>query len=127
MKYKKSSLPAPTLGISFIGIKDIVVPDQSMSLEYILKRFTRGEPVAVGHETSEGIQEEDLEKMKHADLVDKAEFKDRLEQVKTKHAEQEARKKKAQKEAAEKKAAEEQEAKVQAEIQRRLSEQRSQA
>lgn len=97
MKYKKTSIPNPSLGVDYSKEVDQVVPDQSMSLQEILARFTRGEPVPVGHETSEGIQEHDLEKLKHADLVDKAEYKEKLEEIKTKYEKQEAAKAKKQK------------------------------
>lgn len=92
MKFKKNSIPEPSLGVSFEGVVDELVPNQSMSLKTILQRFTRGEALAVSHEAD--IQfgdldgETDLEKLKHADLVDKADFIQRMEEVKQKHAEE---------------------------------------
>lgn len=101
MKYKLTSLPLPSLGESYVGVPDEVVPDQSMSLREILSRFTRGEAVPVGHDTSEGIQDEDLEKLKHADLVDKAEYMEKLKDVQRTHeAQEKAKAKKAAEEAA---------------------------
>lgn len=116
MKYKKTSIPNPSLGVDYSKEVDQVVPDQSMSLQEILARFTRGEPVPVGHETSEGIQEDDLEKLKHADLVDKAEYKEKLEEIKTKYEKQEAAKAKKQKQ----KEAEELEAQIIAKYEAKL-------
>lgn len=121
MIYRTSTIPKPSEGISFIGVKDEVVPDQSMSLQYILEKFTRGEPLAVAHPTSEGVQDEDLEKIRHADLVDKAAYSAKLEGIKKAHEKQEAKKAKAQKEKDEKERAEAFEKKVQEEVQKRTS------
>lgn len=65
----------------FMG-KKAVVPNQSLSLQEILERFTRGEPLEIGRIGAvydDGA--EDLEKMAHADLVDKQEFVDKLKQT----------------------------------------------
>lgn len=121
MKFRTESIPTPTKGISFAGIKDQVVPDRSMSLKYILERFTRGEAVPVAHETSEGVQEEDLEKIRHADLVDKAEYKEKLEEVKKAYDKQEKAKLKKQRELDEQKAQEELQAKIKEEAKKLAS------
>lgn len=109
MKYRSISLPKPSLGESFIGVVDTVVPDQSMSLKEILTRFTRGEPVPVGHETSHAEMDVDLEKLAHADLVERAEYRSKLDEVKKRFETQEAKRKADEKAAADKaaKAAEE--------------------
>lgn len=102
MKFKSNALPIPSIGISFKGVKDQVVPDQSLSLREILERFTRGESLPIHHEPSEGIQDVDLEKIRHADLVEQHEFIDSLKEVQVKYDSQE--REKAAKLAAEKKA-----------------------
>lgn len=59
--------------------KKLVVPNMSMSLQEILERFTRGESLEIGRDPvfdEEG--DVDLEKMKVADLVDRAEFVEKL-------------------------------------------------
>lgn len=90
MRYKKSSIPKPSKGVDFSKEVDIVVPDESMSLEEILKRFTRGEAVAAGHETEfDNDSEIDMEKLRNADLVDKAEMADQMKEVQKRFDEQE--------------------------------------
>lgn len=91
MKYKSISCPAPSVGIINTS-KRLVVPDQSMSLEEILSRFTRGESVAIGHETSYHESEDDLEKLSRMDLVDKGEYIDKLRQTQRNFENQEKRK-----------------------------------
>lgn len=106
MQYKKSSLPEPWEGVDYTNEIDQVIPDQSMTLEEILTRFTRGETLPVGMEFADGDEEGDnplgvdLEKVKNSDLVDKAEFIEKLKDVQRQFDEQE------QKKAADKKAAE---------------------
>lgn len=55
--------------LSFIGIKEVTVPDQSMSLKDIIKRFMRKESLPV---QQEGFYEDrfgDLEKLSHEDVI----------------------------------------------------------
>lgn len=117
MKYKSIAAPQLPKGLTFRG-KSLVVPNQSMSLEEILSRFTRGEPLEIGREGAQYDDgPEDLEKVSHMDLVDRAEFVDKLKQTQKRYDKQEARKKGEEKTrleklaidkiAAEKKAAEE--------------------
>lgn len=69
----------------------MVVPDQSLTLEEILRRFTRGEPLEIGR--TDGVYddegEDDLEKVQHMDLVDREEFVDRLKETKKQFEKQE--------------------------------------
>ena len=56
-------------GQSFVFVKAVTVPNQAMTLQDVLKRFVRREPVAI---EKQGIYEErfgDLEKLSHADPV----------------------------------------------------------
>lgn len=62
-------------GQSFIGIKKVVVPMQSMSLREIVKRFVRREALPLSHEgTYEDRYDYDLEKIAHEDLTVKEEL-----------------------------------------------------
>lgn len=99
MKYKKSSIPEPSLGEDYSNEVDQVVPDQSMSLDEILTRFVRGEALPVGMDVQEGDEDADptlsnvdLEKLANSDLVDKAEFVDRLTELQKKYNDQEKEK-----------------------------------
>lgn len=79
MKFRSIAWPSESPGLSFVGIPEQVVPDQSMSLHEILERFTRGESVTVGKDVEYGSEDEselnvDLEKLRDADLVDREEF-----------------------------------------------------
>lgn len=78
MKYKSTSIPAPSEGVSFDGIKSEVVPDQSLSLKEILERFTRGEPLAIGREPVYHDSEDDIAKLPFMDLVDQEEYRESL-------------------------------------------------
>jgi len=114
MKFKSSAFPNPCLGQKDFG-PVLVVPNQAMSLEEILERFTRGEPVAVGRETSYHESDDDLEKVSKMDLVERDEYIDKLKQTQKDYEKQEKRKvakerEKLLKEAAEKLAAEKQKA-----------------
>lgn len=56
-------------GKSFIGVKRVTVPNQSMSLREIVQRFIRREPLPM---SKEGLYEErfgDLEKLSKEDIV----------------------------------------------------------
>lgn len=83
MKYKTNSIPAPSEGADFTGIKSVVVPDQSLSLKEILERFTRGEPLSIGREPMFHDSEDDLEKLRYLDLVDQDEYRDHLVETQT--------------------------------------------
>lgn len=93
IKFKSVALPSPSVGTDYSKVIDQVVPDQSMSLQEILKRFTRGEKVPVGHEVSYHESDTDLEKLSKSDLVDKAEFVDKMKEVKVRFDKQEKKKK----------------------------------
>jgi len=91
MKYKSIATPPPSPGVK-VGGKKRVVPNMALSLEEILRRFTRGEPLEVGKEGQYDDGPEDLEKMAHADLVDREEFADKLKQTQKRYADQEKKK-----------------------------------
>lgn len=114
MKFKSNAFPKPCLGQKEFG-PVLVVPNQAMSLEEILERFTRGEPVAVGRDISYHESDDDLEKVSKMDLVDRDEYIEKLKQTQKDFDKQEKRKaakerEKLVKEAAEKLAAEKQKA-----------------
>lgn len=100
MKYKSVSIPAPSKGADYSKEVDQVVPDQSMSLEEILRRFTRGEAVPAGHDVAfDDDSDIDMEKLATADLVDKAEMAQQMRDVQSKFDEQEKSRKAAEKKA----------------------------
>lgn len=126
MKFKSIAIPVASQGEDFTDVIDQVVPDQSMSLEEILHRFTRNEslPVAMqaeyGDDDIENPLNVDLEKMATADLVDKEQFTDQLKEVKKAYEKQEKEKvSRKQKADAEKAEAERLKA-IQEEVERRL-------
>lgn len=82
MKFKSHSTnPAQWAGVVTPGPKQ-VVPNMSLSLQEILERFTRGEPLEIGKEYNYDDQgDDDLEKVKHMDLVDREEYVNKLKQT----------------------------------------------
>lgn len=94
MKYLASALSAPIVGQSNFG-KKIVVPNQSMSLQEILERFTRGEPLNIGRDVQYHESDDDLEKLQTKDLVDKAEYVEKMKQTQKDFEKQERRRQKA--------------------------------
>lgn len=112
MRYVKSSIPMPSLGIR-ITEPTQVVPDQSLSLKEILHRFVRQEALPVSHQGQYGSEimdpevdnplNVDLEKLRYADLTEKDEYKEATKQVQREYdAQEKAKADKARKEAQEK-------------------------
>lgn len=95
MRYLSISCPTPAKGQSDFGPKQ-VVPNQALSLQEILERFTRGEAVSVGKPYSyDEDVDVDLEKVKNLDLVDREEYIESLKKTQTTFERQEkAREKK---------------------------------
>lgn len=91
MKFKSKSIPPISSGLKTTG-KLCVVPNQSMSLEEILERFTRGEAVAVGQPVNYHESEDDLEKIQHLDLTEKEEYVEGLKETQKRFKKQEAKK-----------------------------------
>lgn len=89
MKYKSISIPAPSLG-ELGGRKKLVIPNQSLSLQEILERFTRKEALPIGRDANYHESDDDLEKVAHFDLVDKAEFSAKLSETQKTYKKQEA-------------------------------------
>lgn len=94
MKFKSIASPEPSVGFRTRD-KKLTVPNQALSLEEILSRFTRGEPLEIGREGAQYDDDgsEDLEKLSHKDLVDKEEYVDKLKQTQKRYDQQERRKK----------------------------------
>lgn len=95
IRFKSVAFPGPSKGLVITDVKQ-VQPDQSMSLEEILTRFTRNEALPIGKETfyddDDSMSDIDLEKVTSMDLVDKQELADKLEETKLKYDAQEKRK-----------------------------------
>lgn len=75
----------------YVKRKKLTVPNQSMSLQEILQRFTRGEPLPIGNEVSFHESDDDLEKVKTMDLVDRETYVDHLKQTQKDFEKQERR------------------------------------
>lgn len=86
MIFRSISTPKPSKGLKIVSAQQ-AVPNQSISLAEMLRRFVRKEALPIGHPANFGsdgaIDPEsespfniDLEKAKHWDLTEKAEFKD---------------------------------------------------
>lgn len=127
MKYVAIAIPDPSVGQDYSKEKDIVVPNQSMSLKEILDRFTREQSLPVGMDVQDGDPDldnplnVDLEKMAVADLVDKEEYKNSLKEINRKWDFQQKvkfRKEKEIKEAADRAAENE---RIEKEVQKRVS------
>lgn len=94
MKFKSIASPAPSAGLVVVG-KKIVVPNQAMSLQEILERFTRNEQLPIGKDAQYHESEDDLEKVVHMDLVDREEYMEKQKNIQKMFKAQEAKKKKA--------------------------------
>lgn len=106
MKYKSKAVPDVAKGTSYKNVKKMVKPNESLSIRDILTRFTRGEPLAVGGKNPQFYEsDDDLEKVRHMDLVDREEFINKMKDVQKRYNKQE-------KDNAEKKAAEQAAAKI---------------
>lgn len=93
MNYKSIAAPAPAVGQGGFGPKQ-VVPNMSLSLQEILERFTRNESLEIGKDPvfdEEG--DDDLEKVKTMDLVDRAEYVEKLKKTRDDFEKQERKRK----------------------------------
>lgn len=96
-EWKKQSWPDPDLGISFEGIESLVVPDQSLTLQEILERFTRKEELPIALDAEGGFDDDefdnplnvDLEKMAMSDLTEKEAYVKELRKVRAEWQRQE--------------------------------------
>lgn len=86
------------VGQSFKGVKDRCVPDQSMSLAEILRRFIRREELPVEKQGSYVDVGIDLEKIANADITEQMEV---VDDIKSDLKKKEAHDKRLQKEAKE--------------------------
>lgn len=91
MKFKSIACPTISKGVRYSG-KKLVVPNQAMSLQEILERFTRGEPLPIAQPINYHESEDDLEKVSHMDLVDKEEYIDKLKTTQQEYSKQEKNK-----------------------------------
>lgn len=115
MKTRPLIAPKPSQGVSFVGIKSLVVPNQALSIAEILERFTRGEPVNVGKQVTFHDSEDDIERISHQDIVERSEFVEKLKKVRSDFDLQEKRKAARERAAARKKVEDEIRTKLQAE------------
>jgi len=98
IKFKSVAYPKPSEGVSYKDVVDQVVPDDSMSLQEILERFTRreelpiGRPHSFGNPEVERVLDVDLEKVQFADLTEKEEFRQTVAKVRETYNKQMAEK-----------------------------------
>lgn len=85
-------MPKPSPGKDFSKIPDVTVPDQSISLAEMIRRFTRNEPLPVGQKVFYMDTKYDLEKVAKMDLVDKEAFIEEQKLVSKHWATQETKK-----------------------------------
>lgn len=91
MKFKSKAWPEVSAGSKTLE-KKAVVPNMTMSLQEIIDRFTRGEPLEIGRDGNYSDGDDDLEKVGHMDLVDRDEFIERQREIQKRYTEQEKRK-----------------------------------
>lgn len=98
IKFKSVAYPTPSDGVSYKDVEDQVVPDDSMSLQEILERFTRREELPIGRAHSYGnpdverVLDIDLEKVQFADLTERDAFREQVAQVRATYEKQMAAK-----------------------------------
>lgn len=97
MRYKQVAFPKPSKGLKITG-KRLVVPNQAMSLQEILERFTRNEPLPIGKDVSYHESDDDLMRVSRMDLVDRQEYVQKLEETKKAYDRQEKAKEKKRRE-----------------------------
>lgn len=68
-------------GQDFSHEEVLTVPDEDMSLQEIIERFTRGEALPQGFPTSYYEGEDDIEKLQHLDIVDKRAYVEKMQTV----------------------------------------------
>lgn len=96
MVISKSAYGQAYKGQDFSKVPDITLPDQSLSLQEILDRFTRNEPLPVdmggeysGEDDFDNPLNVDIEKLARADITEKAEYYNALEELKKRYMDQE--------------------------------------
>jgi len=60
-------------GLDFSKEKIVTVPNQAMTIQTIIERFTRGERLPVQHQGSYSTKFGDIEKLKHLDITEQEE------------------------------------------------------
>lgn len=86
--YKSVHLPSPVEGKANFAPK-MVVPNQALTMQEILERFTRGEALPIGKEFNFWEGDEDLEKISKLDITQRMEFIEHQKDVKKRWEEQE--------------------------------------
>lgn len=79
-------------GQDFSKEEILTVPNQSLSLQEIIDRFIRNESVPVGFPTEFHESEDDIEKLRKMDPVDRAEYIKKMKDVQARYNEQEEKK-----------------------------------
>lgn len=82
----------PYKGQDFSKCEVLTVPDQAMSLREIIERFVRGESVDAEFPVQWHESEDDLEKLRYLDPVDKQAYIKKMMEVQERYNEQEEKK-----------------------------------
>lgn len=103
MKFKSVAVPFPAKGQTGFG-PILVQPNQAMTLQEILERFTRNESLDIGKMTAyDEMSDDDLGKLKFMDLVDQEEFIQRQKEIVRRYQDQEKRREESERKAAQEK------------------------
>lgn len=89
-------------GQDFSKEEVLTLPNQAMSLQEILERFVRNEPLAIGKDVNFHESEDDIEKLRRLDPVDRAAYIRKMQEVQDKFNLQEQKRKEAMEEKARK-------------------------
>lgn len=133
IQYKSIVSPSPRpASRDWTKVEKLTVPDQSLSLQDILERFTRKEALPIGKEVSYNDEVEidspfavDLEKLAKADIIDKNEAVAQWKEVSQTYEREQKAREAQQKKAAEKAAKEAEESRIQKEVEARVAKQSS--
>lgn len=98
IKFRKHTEFGKSEALSFKGVEELTVPNQAMSLQEILERFTRKERLPVGKDVVfyDEQYDVDIEKLSRMDLAERDEFLQFQRSVKARYERQEAAKKAAE-------------------------------
>lgn len=81
LEFKNCAVAGPRKGVNYSKEVLLTKPNESMSLNEIISRFMRGEALPVGQDGEYFEGEEDLEKLKKMDIVDRTEYKERMTKI----------------------------------------------
>lgn len=81
----------PYQGQDFSKETVLTQPNQALSLADIISRFSRNEPLEIGFDVSFHESDDDLEKLRRLDPVDRQAYIKKMQELQAKYQEQEAK------------------------------------